>query len=204
MASAASPQTKWQRLFGALDLVSEGTLYTLIPHLGQVIPPTERQSTGARLVEMLETAGSSTSPICGVLKQIGYRAGVPALISIMEYAVPWKGTLIAEVLASWRVIDAVPAIRQSIENARYSNDHNVAQLAKHLYALDGAVSSVYLADLLKDAVPALQRYLIDALADVNDSAFIDVVSELAGSSLDGEVRTKAQAFLQKHVSHKPM
>ena len=197
MMAATSPRAKWERLFGALDLANEGQLYAIVGSLGQVIPPLERQVTGARLTELLETATTATSPICNALKQIGYRAGVPALIGILEEAVPWKAVILADVLVSWRVIEAVPAIRQAIENARYGTDHQVAQLTKRLYALEGVVASDYLTEVLRDAAPEMQGYLIDALTDVDDSGFTDVVSILATNSMDDAVKGKARAFLKK-------
>jgi hypothetical protein len=198
MMSPASPKAKWERLFAALDLANEGQLYAIIMALSQVIPPSERQVTGARLVEMIETTNSAVHPICTVLKQIGYRAGVPALIRITEFCTPWKAAPISDVLVSWRVIEAVPAIRQVVENARYGTDHNVAQLAKYLYALEGVVASGYLAEVLRDAAPEMQGYLIGQLGDVHDSVFVEVVSDLARNSLDEPVKRKAQDFMQKN------
>lgn len=197
MASRALQKAKWERLFGALDLANEWQLYAIVGKLGGIIPPSERQLTGARLTELLDTATTATSPICTVLEQIGYRAGVPALISIMEMAVPWKAVLIADVLVSWRVNEAASAIREVIERARYGNDHQVAQLSKRLYALEGVVASGYLTEVLRDAIPAMQGFLLDALGDMNDSAFIDVVSDLGRNAVVESVKTKALAFLKK-------
>ena len=71
------------------------------------------------------------------------------------------------------------------------------QLMKHLYMLEGVVACGYLAEVLRDAVPAMQGHVLDAFGDVNDSTFVDVASDLARHSLDASVKTKAQAFVQK-------
>jgi hypothetical protein len=197
MTSAAQPKAKWERLFAALDLANDQQMYWIIHNLGQVIPPSERQATGARLVEILETSNAATPVICNILREIGYRTGVPSLISITEMSGPAKAANIVGVLADWRTIDAGPAIREVIERARYSTDYNVAALMVHLYRLEGVVAIGYLTEVLRDAPATLQKNILSNMSDINDSGFLDVVSELATNSLDDALKKQAQAFVQK-------
>jgi hypothetical protein len=195
----APPREKWARLSAVLSFADEPLMAAIVDSLAQVIPPSERQSTGAILVELLDgaTDWSVVTSICRVLQNIGYRAGVAKLISLLEWSPAQKVASISTLLISWQVIDATPAIRQAIENWRYGTDSYAPQVMKNLYALEGSVASPYLAEVLRDAQPPLQRSILDSLSDLNDSVFVDVVADLATNSLDEQVRTKASEFLQK-------
>lgn len=194
----APPQQKWQALMEMLPALPSSQASIVIQRLPDFTPADGRKATGATIVQSMASAPDRLSGSAKQsLKALDCRECQPALREMLKTANATGAFHLSDLLAGWQDREAIPAIRQAVENLRYGASVNVCGVLRALYTLEGEACIPYLAEVLVSAVPQVQASLIrNNLKPVRHTAIADAVRQVARDTADPKVRAEAQAYLQ--------
>jgi hypothetical protein len=192
-----SPRLKWEFLFQILEqapLEKSGDLLRRIP---EFTPTQERDRTAEVVADILLYANESLliSYAISALKALNVRTVIPRFRELVAEAPVEKANSLADLLAYFGDRDSVPAIKQAIENWRHGMK-SIRILVSSLQALAGPECHQYLAEILVDGHPQLQKEILSGvLPRSNDLTVVAAVTRLAESTPDPAVKELAEKYL---------
>lgn len=196
------PRLKWEVLFPILEAAPIEKSGDLLRRLPEFTPTQERDRTVAVVADILMYASDSSSISYAItaLKALNVRTVIPRFREVIGEAPVGKANSLADLLAYFGDRDSVPAIRQAIENWRHGTT-SIVGLIKSLHALAGPECHPYLAEILVDSHPQVQKTILSGiLPKSTDLNVIAAVTRLAESTPDAQVKELAEKYL---VSGRP-
>ena len=196
------PEEKWGLLFEIVQVAQPREAAVLARSLADFTPVAERERTGNLLVDLLTYAppDHGISNFTDALKTLQSFHVTPRLREIVRSSSDDSTVnYVCGLLGEWGDRESAPVVREAIDRLNHGNSSYLANLARHLYALEGAECAPYLADVLLAAAPKQQGDLIRALQrdfkDTKKSPFVDAVRQVLRSTSDPELTKRAEAFM---------
>jgi hypothetical protein len=196
----APARSKWEVLFPILQTAPADKASQLVRRLAELTPPENRDRTAEAVGDILAftTQSSLISASVDALKTLNSRSQLPRLRDMLAEAAVEKANSLAQLLSYFGDREAVPAIRQAIATWRYGAK-SIEPLVSSLSALEGPSCQAFLAELLDDGQPQLQRQLLTGVLNKSaDPAVLAAVGRLAVSAADPGVRELAEKHLGAH------
>lgn len=190
---------KWEVLFPLLETTPLDKAGELIQSLSELTPADERHRTAAAVADILvfATQPGVTHYAVAALKALNSRGEVSRLREALADAPVAKANVLADLLAHFGDRDAVPAIRQALENWRHGSS-SIRGLATSLLAMEGARCHSYLAEVLAESSSPVQRELLSGVLPTStDSALLAAVAQAANSAPEPNVKDLAEKYLAK-------
>lgn len=164
-----------------------------------VLAPTCGRAAGPAIVEALRSTGDSAIRQSAVraLRALGYREGAPAVRELLAWGDATAAREAASALMEWRDAASVAPLREALERYRLGNDGStITSLFSALRAIGGAEVSPYLVQVLLEALPQAQQYLLGTFRTQGpDDVIRKGLAELAERADDGPVRTEARRLV---------
>ena len=197
------PREKWNYLLACLETAHEQVAGKIVGQLPQFTPPADRARTGAVILDLLTFATDHSAIISFVsaLGRLDYRQGIPAVREMLVMASVDKAVQMARVLSEWNDQEAIPIIRQVIENWRYGSDATYCELLVSLYRLQGSACASYIGEVLLGALPEVQRHLLGSTlkyslgGGARELAVLNAAKELSRTSDRPDLRKLADDFV---------
>lgn len=191
-----SPRLKWEFLFQVLEATPIEKSGDLLQRIPEFTPVQERDRTAEVVADILIYA--SEFPLIryaiSALQALNGRTVIPRLREVVAEAPVGKANALAQLLAYFGDRDSVSAIRQAIENWRHGKQ-SILALVSSLQTLAGAECHQYLAEILVDSHPQLQKEILSGvLPRSNDLAVIAAITQLADSTPDPVVKELAEKY----------
>jgi hypothetical protein len=192
----ASREEKWTVLTEVLRQPASGSI---IPTLIMFIPPGKKEQTIQILLESLEretSSGGGGDAVAALrnLQAVGHK---PRLRTILSQSANFSvADKIAQLLTEWRDSEAVPYIREAVENFRYATSA-IASLLRDLYALQGPAAIPYIGEVLLDASVPVQVGILREIDSLGGPALRESVQQLAEMAFDQALKQLVDAYLSK-------
>lgn len=218
MASPGDMTAAWVEIERAVDAVPLNSANKALELL-EALPQADDTGRGKIVVRLREFAGPGDAPkigqaiwdfwttdsrsqnpysadFRGALWHLNYTNCLPGILAALPTAPFTRALDYAGLAADWQATNAVPAVRQALENHRYGRDGSIATLAAYLRQLAGSEADAYLGEVLLTADPVVQRTMMfTGQLQTAGPPFAAAVRRLATETTDNDVRKAVQIWL---------
>ena len=153
---------RWERLFGAFQVVYLADGWVLIPALIDSVPSDRRTDLGRALVEVIHFASQHLQlAVIDAIEKLGYRGAIPGLKELLETTADWRVAAVAsKCLADWQVADSAPSMRSALTACTDASWW--CSLAVSLSRIEGQAAADFLVDQLLELNEPGQKLALES------------------------------------------